>query len=97
MIEKWSNITGNKELILINPTADVKSNQVDNRCIVWENCKLSEKTSFKNSILGSNTEVQSFSRVFNCVVMNNVVIKERYDFLLLFYVEDMNDSFSGWL
>ncbi|GJQ76024.1 hypothetical protein Trydic_g18077 [Trypoxylus dichotomus] len=77
IIDKWSSITNDKELIKIDSKADVKSNQVDDRCIVWESCKLSEKTSFKNSILGANTVINSFSRVFNSVVMNGVTIKEK--------------------
>lgn len=63
--------------MLQNSTAEIKSNQVDSRCVIWENCKLNEKTSFKNSVVGANTEVRSFSRVFNCVIMNNVTIKEK--------------------
>lgn len=60
-----------------HPKADIKSNQVDNKCIIWESAKLNEKTSFKNSIIGSNTEISSFSRVFNSIIMNNVTIKEK--------------------
>lgn len=76
-MEKWDKISNGKELIRLHPKAEIKSNQVDENCIVWDMCKLNEKTSFKNSIIGSNTEVHSFSRVFNCVVMNNVVIQEK--------------------
>lgn len=62
----------------IDSKADIKSTQVDNSCIIWDGVKLNEKTSFKSSIIGTNTEVKSFSRVFNSVVMGNVVINERY-------------------
>ncbi|KAJ8966790.1 hypothetical protein NQ317_001729 [Molorchus minor] len=77
IIDKWSKITGGKELILKSPKAIITSTQVDEKCVVWEGTKLNEKTSFKNSIIGANSEVSSFSRVFNSVVMNNVIIKER--------------------
>ncbi|KAG5867072.1 hypothetical protein JTB14_035950 [Gonioctena quinquepunctata] len=77
IVDKWEKITNGLEITLKSPKAAITSNQVDNRCIVWEAAKLKEKTSFKNSIIGSNTEVKSFSRVFNSVVMNNVVIKEK--------------------
>ncbi|KAI4462092.1 translation initiation factor eif-2b subunit gamma [Holotrichia oblita] len=73
----WCDITNEKELIKIDSRADIKSNQVDDKCIIWESCKLNEKTSFKNSIIGANTVVNSFSRVFNSVVMNGVTIKEK--------------------
>ncbi|KAJ8977213.1 hypothetical protein NQ317_015388 [Molorchus minor] len=77
IIDKWSKITGGNELILKSPKAIITSTQVDEKCVVWEGAKLNEKTSFKNSIIGANSEVSSFSRVFNSVVMNNVIIKER--------------------
>lgn len=77
IIDKWEKISNGKDFVRIDPKADIKSNQVDNRCIIWESTKLNEKTSYKNSIIGSNCEVQNFSRVFNSVVMNNVIIKER--------------------
>lgn len=77
IVDKWDKISNGKELIKIDPKAEVKSNQIDEKCLVWDMCKLNEKTSFKSSIIGSNTEVHSFSRAFNCVIMNNVTIKEK--------------------
>lgn len=77
IIEMWAKINTEEKLILQHPKAEIKSNQVDDKCIIWENAKLNEKTSFKNSIIGNNVEVNSFSRVFNSIVMNNVVIQER--------------------
>ncbi|KRT82246.1 hypothetical protein AMK59_3733 [Oryctes borbonicus] len=77
IIDKWSSITNDKELVQIDSKAEIKSNQVDGGCIIWESCKLNEKTSFKNSIIGANSVVNSFSRVFNSVVMNGVIIKEK--------------------
>lgn len=58
---------------------------MDDKCVIWENAKLHEKTSFKNSVIGSNSEIHSFSRVFNSILMNNVLIKEKYVFCI-FYV-----------
>lgn len=79
ILEKWDRITNNKPQLIIDSKAIVNSNQVDEKCIIWESAKLNEKTSFKNSIIGSNSEVNSFTRVFNSIVMNNVIIHERYD------------------
>ncbi|XP_045475249.1 translation initiation factor eIF-2B subunit gamma [Harmonia axyridis] len=73
----WERIAPKEKLVLRSPKADIKSTQVDDKCIIWENAKLSEKTSFKNTIIGPNVEIGSFSRVFNCILMKNVVIKER--------------------
>lgn len=77
IIDKWKKLSNEKELVRIDSSADIQSSQVDDKCIVWDSCKLSEKTSFKNSVLGSNCEVQKFSRIFNSVVMNNVTIEEK--------------------
>ncbi|XP_072378914.1 translation initiation factor eIF2B subunit gamma [Diabrotica undecimpunctata] len=77
ILDRWSRLTNSKELTLKSSKAVITSNQVDDKCIIWENAKLNEKTSFKNSIIGANTEVKSFSRVFNSIVMNNVTIHEK--------------------
>lgn len=60
-----------------DPKAEIQSNQVDDKCIIWESAKLSEKTSFKGAIIGANSEIRSKSRVFNSLLMGNVVIQER--------------------
>lgn len=73
----WDKISNGKELVKMNPKADILSNQIDDKCIIWDGVKLNEKTSFKNCIIGTNSTVNSFSRVFNSIVMNNVVIKEK--------------------
>ncbi|EFA10335.1 translation initiation factor eIF2B subunit gamma [Tribolium castaneum] len=75
--ERWDKITNGLSLVLRHPKSEIKSSQVDDKCVVWEGAKLHEKTSFKNSVIGANSEVCSFSRVFNCIVMNNVTIKEK--------------------
>lgn len=64
-------------LVRLDPKSEIKSSQVDEECVVWESARLSEKTSFVNANVGPNSEVQSFSRVSNSVVMNNVTIKSR--------------------
>lgn len=76
--DKWDKITGGQPLTLKHPKSDNKSSQVDDKTIFWESAKLHEKTSFKNAIIGTNSEISSFSRVFNSIIMNDVVIKERY-------------------
>ncbi|XP_017771539.1 PREDICTED: translation initiation factor eIF-2B subunit gamma [Nicrophorus vespilloides] len=76
IMDNWQKITGIEKLTMVDEKAEVKSNQID-KTFVWDSSVLSEKTSFKNSIIGSNTKVNSFSRVFNSIVMNNVVISEK--------------------
>lgn len=56
----------------------IESTQVDEKCVIWDNATLHDKTSFKNSIIGPNVEVSSLSRIFNCILMKNVKIEERY-------------------
>ncbi|XP_044754959.1 translation initiation factor eIF-2B subunit gamma [Coccinella septempunctata] len=77
LVEVWNRIAPNEKLVLRSPKADIESSQVDEKCIIWENSRLKEKTSFKNSIIGPNVEVGSFSRIFNCILMKDVIIKER--------------------
>ncbi|XP_050304314.1 translation initiation factor eIF-2B subunit gamma [Anthonomus grandis grandis] len=77
ILDIWSKVSEGKELPRLSSKAEIKSNQVDERCIIWDGVKLNEKTSFKNSVIGFNSTVNSFSRVFNSIVMNNVVIKEK--------------------
>lgn len=76
-MDLWEKITGGCNLVNQHPGAVVNSNQVDNKCFIWDGAKLNEKTSFKNSIVGTNTTINSFSRVFNSIVMNNVTVKEK--------------------
>jgi translation initiation factor eIF-2B subunit gamma len=76
--EKWDSITSGLTLVLKHPKTENKSSQVDDKCVIWEGAKLQEKTSFKNSTIGANTEICSFSRVFNSIIMNNVTIKEKF-------------------
>jgi len=75
--EIWDKVTGGTTLLKKSPKATINSNQVDDKCIIWDGVTLNEKTSFKNCIVGTNSTVNSFSRVFNSIVMNNVTIKEK--------------------
>ncbi|VEN62600.1 unnamed protein product [Callosobruchus maculatus] len=77
IIDHWEKITDGKELVLKHPDATICSTQVDNKCVIWDGVNLKEKTSFKNCVIATNTEVNSFSRIFNSIVMNNVTIKEK--------------------
>lgn len=47
-------------------------------CAVAENTVISEKTSLKNCILGPNCNVKPKTRISNSVLMNGVVIEDRY-------------------
>ncbi|KAL1491370.1 hypothetical protein ABEB36_011977 [Hypothenemus hampei] len=75
--EIWDKVSCNMEIVKKSSKAEIESNQIDEKCILWDGCKLKEKTSFKNCVIGSNSIVNSFSRVFNSIVMNNVVLKEK--------------------
>ncbi|CAG9773617.1 unnamed protein product [Ceutorhynchus assimilis] len=75
--EVWNKVSINMSLIQKSPQANIQSNQVDDKCIISDGAKLNEKTSFKNANIGTNTTVNSFSRVFNSIVMNNVMIHEK--------------------
>ncbi|XP_066993456.1 translation initiation factor eIF2B subunit gamma [Anabrus simplex] len=74
--ELWPLVTGNRELIAINPTSEIKSTQVDGDCMVGEQSFLSEKTSFKASSIGAHCTVESKVRVSGCIIMNGVKIRE---------------------
>ncbi|KAF5284330.1 hypothetical protein FQA39_LY04623 [Lamprigera yunnana] len=77
IVDKWEKLSKDNQLVRIDSTTENSSTQVDDTCVVWNSCKLSEKTSLKNSTIGSHTEVHKYSRVFKSIVMNNVVINER--------------------
>lgn len=76
ILEKWNVITSTNitDLVRIHSNAEIHSNQVDEQCLVGEGTVIAEKTSIRNSFIGSNCVVNSKVRVFNCILMNNVQI-----------------------
>lgn len=71
----------------IHSSSDVKTKQIDDLTIIGEQSVISEKTSFTSTIVGSNCIVENKVRVINCVLMNNVTIKEGFVFLLLYLLQ----------
>ncbi|KAL1117578.1 hypothetical protein AAG570_003893 [Ranatra chinensis] len=77
ILDKWSTLTGSRELVRIAPSASVKSTQLDaETCLVGAGCQIAEKTSLKNTILGPSVTVSTKTRIANSVVMHGVRIGE---------------------
>lgn len=60
----------------------MKTKQIDDNCTVGEKTIINEKTSVKNSFIGSNCNIENKVRLTNCILMNNVTIKERYVYMI---------------
>lgn len=73
----WSHLLGESAPSLISPQCTIKSTQFD-QCAVAENTTISEKTSVKNSILGSSCMIKPKVRISGSVIMNSVVVEEGY-------------------
>lgn len=62
----------------ISPNAEILSNQFDKEtCFVGPNTKIMEKTSIKNSSIGSRCTINSKTRITDCILMNGVIVEER--------------------
>lgn len=62
----------------ISPEAEILSNQFDKEtCFVGPSTKIMEKTSIKNSTIGSRCTINSKTRITDCILMNGVIIEER--------------------
>eukprot|EP00095_Tigriopus_kingsejongensis_P007546 maker-scaffold104_size368486-snap-gene-2.29 protein:Tk07546 transcript:maker-scaffold104_size368486-snap-gene-2.29-mRNA-1 annotation:"translation initiation factor eif-2b subunit gamma" len=70
-------IAPNKEVVHIHPKSQVEPRaQVGAECQIGEGTFISNKTTLKNSILGTNCKVDEKVRLINCIIMDNVHIKE---------------------
>lgn len=66
------------EIDKISPEAEILSNQFDkDSCFVGPNTKIMEKTSIKNSTIGSRCTINSKTRITDCILMNGVIVEER--------------------
>lgn len=73
---KWEDLTGSPITERFHPDSEVKTKQIDDSCTVGEKSLVSEKTSIKNTFIGANCTVENKVRLSNCILMNNVTIKE---------------------
>lgn len=73
----WSQLFNGKGPSLISPNSAIKSTQIV-ECAVGDGTVIAEKTSLKNSVLGRNCQVIEKVRISDSVLMNGVVIEERW-------------------
>lgn len=73
IISIWDQISGGAPLISANST--IKSNQISNSAVA-ENTQISEKTSIKSTVFGTNCFVETKTRISDSYIMNNVTIEE---------------------
>lgn len=74
--DKFESITKNT-IDRIHSTATVETKQLDERSLVGDGSVISERTSIKNTYIGSNCLVQNKVRLQDCILMNNVKINEK--------------------
>ncbi|XP_026464373.1 translation initiation factor eIF-2B subunit gamma-like [Ctenocephalides felis] len=76
--ELWPKINKDEsELTLISQSSDIKSNQIDEKCIIGIKNVINEKTSLKNTLLESNCVVNPKVRITNSLIMSGVIIEEN--------------------
>lgn len=73
----WTQLFDGKGPSLISPNSTIKSTQIV-ECAVGDGTVIAEKTSLKNSVLGRNCQVIEKVRISDSVLMNGVVIEERW-------------------
>lgn len=76
ILSKWEEVTGVPLVERFHPNSEVKTKQIDEYSTVGDKTVISEKTSIKGSFIGANCTVENKVRLTNCVLMNNVVVKE---------------------
>lgn len=76
ILSKWEEVTGSTLTDRIHPNSDVKTKQIDETCTVGEKSIIAEKTSIKSTFVGANCVIENKVRLTNCILMNNVTIKE---------------------
>ncbi|KAJ4450126.1 translation initiation factor eIF2B subunit gamma isoform X2 [Periplaneta americana] len=74
--DRWEMVTGGVQFVRVHSSADIKSTQMDDTCMVGENTTIAEKTSIKACIIGARCEIESKVRLANCILMNGVKIRE---------------------
>lgn len=75
IISIWDKVSGDAPLICVNST--IKSNQISDSAVA-ENTQISEKTSIKFTVFGTNCVVETKTRISDSYIMNNVTIEEGY-------------------
>lgn len=69
-------MTGTKLTENIHSNSEVKTKQIDETCTVGEKSIIAEKTSIKSTFIGANCTIENKVRLTNCILMNNVTIRE---------------------
>lgn len=69
----WESLSGGAPLV--SPNAIIKSTQMTD-CAVAEGTTISEKTSIKSTIFGTNSFVHEKTRISDSYIMSNVIIEE---------------------
>lgn len=80
ILDKWEELTGSPLTDRFHPSSDVKTKQIDEMCIVGEKSLINERTSIKSTFIGANCTIENKVRLTNCILMNNVTVKEGYVF-----------------
>lgn len=73
IISIWDNVSGDAPLI--SACSTIKSNQISDSAVA-DNTQISEKTSIKSTVFGSNCVVETKTRISDSYIMNNVTIEE---------------------
>lgn len=76
ILSKWEELTGSPLSERFHPNSEVKTKQIDECSTVGDQSIISEKTSIKNTFIGANCKIENKVRLTNCILMNNVTIKE---------------------
>lgn len=72
------------ELTNVSSEAIIESTQFEKEtCFVGAGTTISGKTSIKSTSFGSGCLIRPKARISECIIMNNVQVKEGYVFLLL--------------
>jgi translation initiation factor eIF-2B subunit gamma len=65
-----------REVVNVHPGAQIEPRaQVGPECLIGEGTYVSNKTTLKNSILGSNCRVEEKVRLTNCIVQVDIIYK----------------------
>ncbi|XP_054284724.1 translation initiation factor eIF-2B subunit gamma [Macrosteles quadrilineatus] len=77
IVDRWTAITGEVELVSVAPSAVVASSQLEREsCLVGEKAVVAERTSVKASILGPHSIIKPRTRVLNSVLMSGSQVGE---------------------
>lgn len=73
----WSELFDASGPSLISPNCTIKSTQMV-ECAIGDGTVIAEKTSLKDSVLGRNCQITEKVRIAGSVLMNGVIVEERW-------------------